>query len=119
MRFEALRETLLIAGIAPRHVRRYLRERDDHLADLTEAQRAAGHGNEDAAVRARALWAAMRIGGGDVLSSPSLRSHFRPARLAGVRAFSAAGDFGRLFCRRLAPCSDRPPSRDGGAQYHC
>ena len=32
--FETLRERLLVAGIAPRHVRRYLAELNDHLADL-------------------------------------------------------------------------------------
>ena len=53
--FEALRERLLRAGIAPRHVRRYLRELTDHLADLTERQRAAGYDEENAAIRARAL----------------------------------------------------------------
>ena len=42
MRFEALRETLLQGGIAPRHVRRYLRELDDHLADLTAGAACGG-----------------------------------------------------------------------------
>ena len=38
--FPELRERLLRAGIAPRHVRRYLAELSDHLADLTaEEQR--------------------------------------------------------------------------------
>jgi hypothetical protein len=36
-------------------VRRYLRELTDHLADLTERQRAAGYDEENAAIRARAL----------------------------------------------------------------
>lgn len=67
MRFEALRERLLRAGIAPRHVRRYLRELDDHLADLTEAQAAAGHDPKDAALRARAL-----LGEDDELASAML-----------------------------------------------
>lgn len=53
--FEALRERLLRAGIAPRHVRRYLRELTDHLADLTAEQREAGYDDENAAIRARAL----------------------------------------------------------------
>ncbi len=35
--FDGLREELLAAGMAPRHVRRYLAELDDHLADLREA----------------------------------------------------------------------------------
>jgi len=52
--FAQLREQLLRGGIAPRHVKRYLRELSEHLADLTEAQAAAGFDAEDAAARARA-----------------------------------------------------------------
>lgn len=55
MPFDALRERLLRGGIAPRHVRRYLRELDDHLADLIEAQEQAGHDPADATARAHAL----------------------------------------------------------------
>ena len=40
MRFEALREVLLKGGVAPRHVRRYVRELDEHLDDLTAQQHA-------------------------------------------------------------------------------
>lgn len=54
MRFDALRETLLAGGIAPRHVRRYLTELSEHLDDLTLEQRAAGFDAEDAVTRARA-----------------------------------------------------------------
>lgn len=53
--FDPLRERLLRAGIAPRHVRRYLRELTEHLADLTAEQRAVGYDEADAAIRARAL----------------------------------------------------------------
>jgi hypothetical protein len=52
--FEALEDRLLRGGIAPRHVKRYLRELGDHLADITEAQAAAGHDAPTAAARARA-----------------------------------------------------------------
>lgn len=55
MRFEGLRERLLKGGIAPRHVRRYLRELEEHYADLHAAQRAAGFDQSDADIRARAL----------------------------------------------------------------
>ena len=54
MPFEALAETLLKNGIAPRHVRRYVRELSDHLDDLTAQQHTAGYDDEDAALRARA-----------------------------------------------------------------
>jgi hypothetical protein len=53
MPFEAVAETLLKGGVAPRHVRRYVRELDDHLGDLTERQREAGYDGDDAQARAR------------------------------------------------------------------
>src|ERR1700759_336913 len=54
MPFEAVTEQLLKGGVAPRHVRRYVRELDEHLDDLTAQQRASGYDGEDAAIRARA-----------------------------------------------------------------
>lgn len=79
MPFEALAETLLKGGVAPRHVRRYVRELDEHLEDLTAQQRAAGYDSEDAASHARA-----RLGEDAelvraMLEQPNLRSW--PARL--------------------------------------
>lgn len=62
-RFEDLREELLRGGIAPRHVRRYLRELEEHYADLYAAQREAGFEPEDADLRARA-----RLGGDQALA---------------------------------------------------
>ena len=67
MRFDDLRETLLVGGIAPRHVRRYLRELSEHLDDLTAQQRVAGYDGEDAAIRARA-----RLGGDEELAAAML-----------------------------------------------
>src|SRR5215470_20178193 len=46
--FDELRERLLRAGVAPRHVRRYLAELADHLADLTNEELHAGRGRADA-----------------------------------------------------------------------
>lgn len=40
--FHELKERLLRAGVAPRHVRRYLRELADHFMDLTEEEHRAG-----------------------------------------------------------------------------
>ena len=40
--FNRLRERLLRAGVAPRHVRRYLAELSDHLADLQAEEQRAG-----------------------------------------------------------------------------
>jgi len=46
--FCELRERLLRAGVAPRHVRRYLAELADHLADLTAEEERAGRSRSDA-----------------------------------------------------------------------
>ena len=67
MGFDNLREKLLAGGIAPRHVRRYLAELNEHLDDLTREQREAGYDTEDAALRARA-----RLGGDDELAAAML-----------------------------------------------
>jgi len=39
-----LEERLLRAGVAPRHVRRYVAELRDHLADLRAEEERAGNG---------------------------------------------------------------------------
>lgn len=46
--FSELRERLLHAGIAPRHVRRYLTELADHLADLRAEEERSGRSRTDA-----------------------------------------------------------------------
>jgi hypothetical protein len=46
--FDELRERLLRAGVAPRHVRRYLTELAEHLADLTAQEERAGRSRTDA-----------------------------------------------------------------------
>ncbi len=46
--FHELRERLLRAGVAPRHVRRYLNELTDHLADLRTEEQRAGRSPADA-----------------------------------------------------------------------
>lgn len=46
--FNELRERLLRAGVAPRHVRRYLAELTDHLADLRAEEERAGRSPADA-----------------------------------------------------------------------
>ena len=75
--FEALAETLLKGGVAPRHVRRYVRELHDHLSDLIVQQRQAGYDGEDARLRARA-----RLGGDAELAQAMLN-------LPGVRSWPA------------------------------
>jgi hypothetical protein len=70
--FEALRDRLLRAGVAPRHVNRYLVELGEHLIDLTETERGRGAGN-DAAARALA-----QLGTDDALAEAMIhRSRLR------------------------------------------
>jgi hypothetical protein len=61
--FDELRERLLQAGAAPRHVRRYLSELADHLADLRAEEERAGRSPADA--ESAAL---IRLGGMDDLA---------------------------------------------------
>lgn len=71
--FEVLEVRLLRGGIAPRHVKRYLRELDEHLSDHAEAQAAAGQDAPTAAARARAA-----LGPDDELANAMLmRRDFR------------------------------------------
>ena len=53
--FESVREELLSAGIAPRHVNRYITELREHLADLAARERATGMDARQANERALAL----------------------------------------------------------------
>lgn len=50
--FDRLSERLLTAGIAPRHVRRYVRELSDHFDDLVREEKDSGAGRELAETRA-------------------------------------------------------------------
>ena len=61
--FSELRESLLRAGVAPRHVKRYLTELADHLNDLKVEEERAGHNPVDA--ESAAL---IRLGGTDELA---------------------------------------------------
>ena len=67
MAFDDLREKLLVGGIAPRHVRRYLAELNEHLDDLIREQHGCGYDGEDARLRARA-----RLGSDEELASAML-----------------------------------------------
>ncbi len=50
--FHELRERLLRAGVAPRHVRRYLAELADHMTDLRAEEERAGRSPADAEIAA-------------------------------------------------------------------
>jgi hypothetical protein len=60
---DELRERLLRAGVAPRHVRRYVAELSDHLSDLVAEGERAGRSQDDAQSQALA-----RLGAIDDLS---------------------------------------------------
>ena len=79
MPFDRVADALLKGGIAPRHVRRYVRELDEHLDDLTAQQRASGYDGEDAALRARAQLGDDAELAQAMLDQPGMRSW--PARL--------------------------------------
>ncbi len=53
--FESVREGLLRAGIAPRHVRRYVVELREHMADLIQRERASGLDAREAEAKARVI----------------------------------------------------------------
>jgi hypothetical protein len=72
--FDHLSDRLLRAGIAPRHVRRYVRELFDHFDDLVREEKEGGAGRGLAETRALS-----RLGSDDalaeaMLSRPELRS---------------------------------------------
>jgi len=79
MPYDALAETLLKGGIAPRHVRRYVRELADHLDDLTAQSHAAGYTYEEACARARARLGEDSELAQAMLDQPGMRSW--PARM--------------------------------------
>ena len=71
--FNELRERLLRAGVAPRHVRRYLTELADHWTDLTAEEERAGRSRADA--ESAAL---VRLGGMDDLARAMIEQrHFQ------------------------------------------
>lgn len=72
--FEPLRETLLRAGVAPAHVRRYLRELSEHYADLVSEEQTAGHSLEEAKAAARSRLGADEALVEAMLTQPGLRS---------------------------------------------
>lgn len=73
-RFEELRERLLQAGIAPRHVRRYLRELTDHYDDLVRESLANGAPPGTAEASARQRLGNDRDLAGVMLARPDVRS---------------------------------------------
>jgi hypothetical protein len=93
--FRELRDRLLRAGIAPRHVRRYMRELKDHLADLKVEEERAAHDRSVAEQKALA-----RLGTSDDLVQAMITQ--RQFRSWSTRAPWAAFGLGPYYCWRLA-----------------
>lgn len=72
--FTQLRERLLRAGIAPRHVCRYLSELTDHLADLTAEEQTRGLSPEAAHAAALTRLGDTKTLAATMISQPRLRS---------------------------------------------
>ena len=73
-RFDELRERLLHAGIAPRHVRRYVAELRDHFDDLVREETANGASRNAAETKARARLGSDNDLAETMLARPDLRS---------------------------------------------
>lgn len=73
-RFRELREKLLRAGVAPRHVRRYLTELHEHWADLTEEELRAGRNRPEAQAIALERLGDMEQLARTMIARPELRS---------------------------------------------
>jgi hypothetical protein len=73
-RFDELRERLLHAGIAPRHVSRYVAELRDHFDDLVREETANGASRSAAETKARARLGSDNDLAETMLTRPDLRS---------------------------------------------
>ena len=124
--FPELRERLLRAGVAPRHVRRYLSELADHFTDLKAEEERAGRSGAEAEAATRA-----RLGAVDELARAMVEQRqFRswcaraPRAMFGVGPllFLAAAYF--LAClylwfgwRVFLPGADTPFGERNGSMY--
>src|SRR5437763_14711778 len=90
--FHELRERLLRAGVTPRHVRRYLTELADHLADLRAEEERAGRSRADEESAALA-----RRGGVDILAKAMIEQRqFQSLCVRARRAMSCLVPLCRL-----------------------
>jgi hypothetical protein len=124
--FSELRERLLEAGVAPRHVRRYLRELADHLSDLKAEGERSGQSRADA--ESSAL---RRLGSADDLASAmikrrefqswAVRAPWATFGLAPVGFLAVAWAVALLILwtgwHIFLPHSDSPFANNGGPMY--
>lgn len=124
--FDELGERLLRAGIAPRHVRRYLKELSDHLADLTAEEELAGRGRGHAESAALARLGSVDELAGAMIQQPRFRSWCARAPWAiftvAPLLFLAAAYFFACFylwCgwHVFLPAADTPFGASAGSMY--
>lgn len=100
-RFRELEERLLRAGVSPRHVRRYVAELTDHLADLRADEERAGRHGVDAEAAAVA-----RLGSEDELAKAMLgRRELRSWSARAPWAVFGLGGLGWLALGYLVACT--------------
>jgi hypothetical protein len=98
--FNELRERLLRAGVAPRHVRRYLTELGEHLADLRAEEERAGKGREDAEAAALA-----RLGGmGDLAKAMIEQRQFQAWSVRALWALFSLGPVALMAATYVVAC---------------
>jgi hypothetical protein len=124
--FDELRERLLVAGVAPRHVRRYLSELSDHFEDLTAEAEPEGRSKPDAESEAIS-----RLGNTDQLAEAMLgQPRFKswcaqiPWAMFGIAPLLLLGSAYFLACLYLwwgwtffKPGADTPFGSPAGPMY--
>lgn len=124
--FREVRERLLRAGVAPRHVRRYVTELGDHLADLRAEEQKAGRNAEEA--EAAAL---LRLGSAEDLAKAmtergelqawSVRAPWAVFGVGSVMLLGAAYLMACIYLwalwRIFLPGAETPFGRSNGEMY--
>jgi hypothetical protein len=104
--FHELRERLLRAGVAPRHVRRYLAELADHFADLRTEEVSAGRDTRDAESAALARLGRMDDLANAMIGQRKFQSWCAPLALGA--AYLAAISILWVLWRVFLPGADTP-----------
>ena len=124
--FDELGERLLRAGIAPRHVRRYLKELSDHLTDLKAEEELAGRGRRQAESAALARLGSVNELARAMIQQPRFRSWCARApwamfTVAPLLLLAAAYFFACLYLwcgwHVFLPAADSPFGAPAGSMY--
>lgn len=96
--FHELQERLLRAGVAPRHVKRYLAELADHLADLKAEEKGTERSREEAESSALARLGSME----DLANAMTMQRQFQAWCMRAPWAFFSLGPLFYLACAWMA-----------------